>query len=99
MELGIDSPYPTTQIKYPQLDIADQSSIKSLVDLVKRDHGSLDVLINNAGVNLENDYSPLNVKKTLDTNYRGTLNVSSRCEIALIDSNQPTRCVKHSYRF
>ena len=33
------------------------------------------MLINNAGVNLDDEYSSANVRKTLDTNYRGTLHV------------------------
>jgi len=37
----------------------------------------VDVLINNAGVNFDDDYTPQNVKTTLDTNVRGTLRVSS----------------------
>ena len=43
---------------------------------IKEDHGSLDVLINNAGVHLDTEYSMANVKLTLDTNYRASLEVS-----------------------
>lgn len=44
---------------------------------VADEHGSLNVLINNAGVNLDgNTYNAENARKTLDTNYRGTLHVS-----------------------
>ena len=64
-----------TQLKYPRLDIANPSSVKELADAIKKNHDGLDVLINNAGVNLDDQYSPENVKSTLDTNYRGTLNV------------------------
>lgn len=67
----------TTQIKYPKLDIADPASIQSLAKSIKNDHAGLDVLINNAGVNLDDEYSPANVKKTLNTNYQGTLNVNA----------------------
>ncbi|KAL8977959.1 MAG: hypothetical protein Q9177_006525, partial [Variospora cf. flavescens] len=63
-------------LKYPKLDIADPDSIKRLAKSIKADHANVDVLINNAGVNLDREYSPINVKATLDTNYRGTLNVS-----------------------
>ena len=65
-----------TQVKYPVLDIADSSSIQSFVKDIKRDHDVVDVLINNAGVNADDQYSPENVKLTLDTNVRGTLQVS-----------------------
>ena len=64
-----------TQVKYPKLDIADKESIRSLVETIKKDHETVDALINNAGVNVDDDYSPQNVKVTLDTNVRGTLQV------------------------
>jgi carbonyl reductase 1 len=35
----------------------------------------LDVLINNAGLNLDDKFSPENVSKTLDVNYHGTIAV------------------------
>ena len=75
VDLGIKTS-STIQIKYPKLDISDLDSIQNLVDVVKSEHNGLDVLINNAGVNLDDNYSPENVKITLDTNYRGTLHVS-----------------------
>ena len=70
-----------TQVRYPQLDIADPRSIENLANSIKHDHEVVDVLINNAGVNLDNisnpdDFNPRNVKTTLDTNVRGTLHVS-----------------------
>lgn len=62
-------------IKYPKLDICDSESIRSLAASIKEDHGSLDVLINNAGVHLDTEYSVPNVKLTLDINYRASLEV------------------------
>lgn len=73
--LGFKPTSTETQIKYPKLDIADSKSIQNLALTIKREHDSLDVLINNAGVNLDFQYSLENVKTTLDTNYRGTLEV------------------------
>lgn len=67
---------PEIKVKYPKLDIADISSIRGLAKTIKEDHGAIDVLINNAGVNVDDQYSAENVKLTLDTNVRGTLNVS-----------------------
>ena len=63
-------------IKYPKLDLCDSASIRSLAASIKEDHGSLDVLINNAGIHLDPKYSVANVKLTLDTNYRASLEVS-----------------------
>lgn len=75
-DLGFKSSSSKIQIKYPSLDIANSNSINELAKAIKRDHDGLDVLINNAGANLDDQYSPENVKMTLDTNYRGTLKVS-----------------------
>ena len=75
-DLGFKPTSAKTQLRYPKLDIADPKSIGRLAKTIQQDHENADVLINNAGVNLDLEYSPANVKTTLDTNYRGTLNVS-----------------------
>lgn len=64
-----------TQVRYAKLDIADAASIQSLANSIKQDHKAVDVLINNAGVNLDDDYTTESVKTTLDTNVRGTSRV------------------------
>ena len=84
VDLRLKPDSSTTQVKYPLLDIADIASIQSLARAIRNDHLGLDVLINNAGVNLDDEYSPANVKKTLDTNYRGTLNVNTNSELSVI---------------
>ena len=68
---------PATNVKvnYLKLDITDSASIRSLYETISRKHDSVDVLINNAGVNLDDRYNPENVRATLDTNVRGTLRV------------------------
>ena len=38
----------------------------------------MDVLINNAGINTDDDYNAENAEKTLRTNFQGTLNVRPR---------------------
>lgn len=59
---------------YPSLDISKGDSIRNFArDVTKQ--GKVDVLINNAGVNLDNEYGPENARRTLDVNYRGTLEV------------------------
>ncbi|KAI4100649.1 MAG: hypothetical protein L6R37_005361 [Teloschistes peruensis] len=75
-DLGLTTTSPKTQLKYPRLDISDRSSIESLANMIQQEHAHVHVLINNAGVNLDQEYSPANVKTTLETNYQGTLIVS-----------------------
>ncbi|KAL1305812.1 hypothetical protein AAFC00_003974 [Neodothiora populina] len=63
-------------VLYPALDITSGSSIQSLAQRIQNeDDGQVDVLINNAGVNTSPEHTPSSVQKTLDTNYRGTLNM------------------------
>ncbi|KAK4541347.1 hypothetical protein LTR36_008105 [Oleoguttula mirabilis] len=63
------------QVLYPKLDISSRASIEAFAGEVERQHGSVDVLINNAGVNLDADYGYENARRTLDVNYRGTLDM------------------------
>jgi NAD(P)-dependent dehydrogenase (short-subunit alcohol dehydrogenase family) len=59
---------------YPKLDISDRSSVRDFAKEVSQ-YGSVDVLINNAGVNLDNEYSAANAQKTMDVNYTAMLDV------------------------
>ncbi|KAL8733889.1 MAG: hypothetical protein Q9166_001877 [cf. Caloplaca sp. 2 TL-2023] len=88
-DLGLTPASSKTILKYLKLDIADRSSIDGFAQSIKKDHEQIDVLINNAGVNLDMEYSPANVKTTLDTNYRGTLNVGDElCDVKETSDNQ-----------
>lgn len=60
---------------YKSLDISKAASVKALVSDIKSAGSPVDVLINNAGVNLDDDFNYENAKTTLDVNYRGTLAV------------------------
>ncbi|KAK3623058.1 hypothetical protein LTR56_021811 [Elasticomyces elasticus] len=71
-DFGLHSQDGDRQVLYPKLDIADPDSIKAFAGEVKQ-HGKVDVLINNAGVNLDNQYGLDNARTTLDVNYKGTL--------------------------
>ena len=69
-DLELDS-----NVSYPKLEIDDGQSINAFADDVAKQTGKVDVLINNAGTYLDGNYNHENAKKTLDVNYRGTLNV------------------------
>ena len=74
--LGIQSSSSAVDVKYEKLSLTDNSSIRSLAKLIKRDHGGCDVLINNAAVCYYNENATAAKRKeTLDVNYRGTLAV------------------------
>lgn len=64
--------------KFHQLDILDNSSIKSLKDFLFEKYGGIDVLVNNAGIAYpKSDPTPFatQVSVTLETNYTALLNV------------------------
>uniref|UniRef100_A0AC34RDQ8 Carbonyl reductase n=1 Tax=Panagrolaimus sp. JU765 TaxID=591449 RepID=A0AC34RDQ8_9BILA len=68
-----------SKIVFHQLDIADENSVKKLAEYLKKTHGGLDILINNAGVlyPLDSTVDP-NVKaeETFKINYYGTKRIS-----------------------
>ncbi|KAF2481683.1 NAD-P-binding protein [Neohortaea acidophila] len=76
---GVDLGLSAENTIYPTLDIGSRDSIRALAQQATQ-HGPIDVLINNAGVNLDDEYSVENAKKTLDVNYRGTLEM---CQTAI----------------
>jgi len=68
-----------SEIRYHQLDITDETSCKNFAAYLKKEHGGLDVLINNAGFAFKNDAteSPSEqAEVTIGINYYGTKNVS-----------------------
>jgi NAD(P)-dependent dehydrogenase (short-subunit alcohol dehydrogenase family) len=63
-----------------QIDVTDLNSIISAKNKIEKESGSLDVLINNAGISGELPQNASNanindIRKTFDTNYFGTINV------------------------
>lgn len=79
-DLGLP-PTSTAKIVYHKLDISSDQSIDDLLSHIKKTHedGEVGVLINNAAVEFDHKmYTAQNAKKTLDVNYRGTLNVCQK---------------------
>lgn len=61
--------------KFHQLDISERKSVKAFADDIKKEHGGVDVLINNAAVlewdAIYPDYET--AKRTIDNNYKSLL--------------------------
>lgn len=75
-DLGIEPTFDAVKFKYEKLSLTDKTSIDALVNVIKRDYGGCDVLINNAGVfYYKENITAAQRKETLDVNYRGTLAV------------------------
>jgi carbonyl reductase 1 len=73
LDLGLRKQTDKQQIEYRSLDIIDPKSIHTLADDIRQSGIKLDVLINNAGVNLDDKFSPRNVSRTLEVNHYGTI--------------------------
>jgi carbonyl reductase 1 len=71
---------PPNEIKYVKLDVSDKSSITSFISTALNDNGKIDVLINNAGVNNNNNETLELAEQTIDINYHGT---KQMCELFL----------------
>jgi len=77
-DFGLSASAPS-RVLYKPLDISKQSSIVSLLaDIQKNDHLPVSILINNAGVYLDDQFTPDHTRTTLDVNYRGPL---STCRV------------------
>ena len=99
-DLGLESTHATRSVIYPKLDITDRSSVRSFAKEVTQ-YGSVDVLINNAGINLDNEYSAANAQKTMDVNYTAMLDVSLyKIQTCMCRADSlSNRCAKHSSHY
>lgn len=62
-------------LPFQRLDVTDPADIAALVDRLRREHGGLDVLVNNAGVSLSG-FNAQVARRTLDVNFVGTLQLT-----------------------
>ncbi|CAF1231925.1 unnamed protein product [Rotaria sp. Silwood1] len=76
--LHTTNPDSEKKVKFHQLDITNVESIHRLAEHIKRTHGGLDILINNAAIAFKtNDITPFGdqAEITAQTNFFGTINV------------------------
>jgi carbonyl reductase 1 len=78
-DLGIQTAHDN-EVRYSKLDVGDKSSIKSFLQSALKENQHIDVLINNAGINNNNNETPDLAAQTIDVNYRGT---KTMCELFL----------------
>ncbi|KAI9591104.1 hypothetical protein BDF19DRAFT_456297 [Syncephalis fuscata] len=71
------SPVPV-ELRFYQLDVTQSTSIQDLYNMLKREHGGLDILINNAGIAYKgNTFDETVARTTITTNYFATVNITN----------------------
>ncbi len=89
-------------LDYHQLDVTKKSSIDNFSKWIKKKYGRIDVLVNNAGILLDQDTSVFKCKmetlrKTMETNVYGQLNMIQSL-LPLMKKNNYGRIVNMSSR-
>lgn len=72
-----------------QLDVTDESSITAAVQQVEKEHGRLDVLVNNAGIYSQAPTLKEQIESTLATNVTGAALVAEAFTPLLLKSSNP----------
>jgi len=76
------------EIDIVQLDILDDNSIDSLIEKLKTEGKSLDVLVNNAGIMINGNLQLPLIKQTMDTNYFQTRKLTQKLlDASLLSEN------------
>ncbi|MEL6536914.1 MAG: SDR family oxidoreductase [Bacteroidota bacterium] len=87
-----------------QVDMADPSTFGAAVELVEKEYGHLDILINNAGVMIDSEgwadntsstVTPANLRKTFDINFFGLVELTQLL-LPLIRKSEAGRIVNLS---
>lgn len=87
---GVDleiRPLSPNKIRYAKLDISDRPSITAFISNILQRDGTIDVLINNAGVNNNSNETPELTEQTININYHGT---KDTCQLFLTQGNMNT---------
>ncbi len=69
-----------------QADVSDERAVDDMVSIVEKEWGHIDILINNAAIDLSNLFQLKTVdefRKTLDVNVIGAYNCSQRCYVSM----------------
>ena len=100
-DLGLEGVQADRQAVYRRLDVTNRESILGLRREVESEGGGVTALINNAGVNLDGEYSFETSRRTIEVNYRGTLEVrmmkNSTAHERLVLMEMIDRCARPSY--
>ncbi|KAJ8080284.1 hypothetical protein PM082_017114 [Marasmius tenuissimus] len=68
-------------VKYLQLDVTSEESVRRARDVIEQEEGKLDVLVNNAGITIgpvkPSELTPKHMEDILQTNYFGVIRVTT----------------------
>lgn len=79
--------YPVKVLTY-QCDVSDENKVDEMVSYIEKELGTVDILINNAGIDISSmwhEKKSEDFKKTLDVNVIGAYNVAHRVYKGMID--------------
>ncbi|RKP05004.1 hypothetical protein THASP1DRAFT_33175, partial [Thamnocephalis sphaerospora] len=68
---------PPISLRFHLLDVCQDASVSALRDMLQREHGGLDLLVNNAGVSTERDtFNAEEARRILETNFYSLIRVT-----------------------
>ena len=77
-DLSKDAPGVQNRAKVKDLDITDAKSIDSFVKWIKETYGTIDCLVNNAGISSNKEFGAEAVEETFATNVHGTIRLTEK---------------------
>ena len=84
---SLTSKYGINALVY-RADVADENEVDSMIEFIENHLGSVDILVNNAAIDLSNmwhEKSPEDFRRTLDVNVVGAYNVARRVANQMLD--------------
>ena len=91
--------HPGAALSVVPLDVTDPASVRSMAETVRREHGALHVLINNAGIqSQQRQLTPAGVERVFATNVLGYFLVAAALE-PLLRESAPARLVNVASSF
>ena len=84
---SLTSKYGINALVY-RADVADENEVNSMIEFIENHLGSVDILVNNAAIDLSNmwhEKSPEDFRRTLDVNVVGAYNVARRVANQMLD--------------
>ena len=87
-----------TQVRFHQLDVTDDDSVKALAAYIGNEFGGLDILVNNAGVLFDDDRLEASVLEVSQERFRVTMEANFYGPLRMCQGLAPLLCKSKSGR-